>query len=338
MDPLVRNVVAAGVALGVGLLLGPLRRWGWLSGLLLGGAVGVAFAIGVADTARPWEGAPLMSLAVLVGWLALGSVARACGGAFSLGGMGGTALLSGALMGDLAAAALLAPQCEDPRDAAKVALVASAGGMLGPLGTPAGTLLVGADALWPLALVTALVAWPRGPAPEGNPMAAGVLALAAVLTAVVGPLVGLGAGLVGFLALSPRSALDGLRALPIAPALWLGTWTGLIWLARRAGLFVDLGVGLNRIEELAPGALAPGLALSGALVGALAGEPAGAMLGEAALTASVVPADPARLTWLAGGLAVGGLGPLLASGAWRAGLRTWGLQLLVLIAWVLILS
>lgn len=186
LDPLARNAAALGGLLGLTVLLGPARlRWPWLGPALALLALGTAAGLGALAPGAPLAPFPVEAALTLAGWFLLGSAARAAGGPRLPRHPGYAALLAGILMGDLAAAAWILPAVRDRALGARLAMVAAAGGLMSPIGTPARLLLSGLPELgWMPALLVLLV-FPLGStsAPE---LPRGRLAVSAVLLAVMG--------------------------------------------------------------------------------------------------------------------------------------------------------
>jgi hypothetical protein len=99
---------------------------------------------------------------VLLAWIEFGVIARWAGGFPVRGPLGPLALVGGAILGDIGASVLLAPRAATPLQKARVALTASAGAMLSPIGTPVTLLLVDPAAFGLLPIALAAISWPRG--------------------------------------------------------------------------------------------------------------------------------------------------------------------------------
>ncbi len=332
MAPGLAPALAAGLSggpLALALLLGrrgPAAAWA----LLIAAAV-AGWRLGV-YTAAPsllleWPWSPL---ALALGWLLVGAAARRCGG-LSLGpSLGLSALIGGALLGDVAAAGLIAGQVEDPRRAARAALVASAGAALSGIGTPATLLVARPGAIWPAALLCAAVAWPRGPGgarPAGRTGLTAGLAIAALISwwSPAGGLALAGGALLIAGAVPRLGRREALAAAQLAAV------AGLSWLAWRSGALGIAERGLGWAAALPGGGALP--ALAGWLAGAAGGEPAAALALAALGEAPLRPSWPGLGAAAAAGLSAGGLGPLLACGGLRAGWRIWLLQGATVAAW-----
>ncbi len=334
MDLLVRNATAGGVLLGLALLLGLGRRWSAVAVLPVLGAAGCAVAFHWVPVER-LAGAPVVELGTLSAWLLLGFAGRAARPMLPRSA-GLAALVAGALLGDLAAVALLAPRAQDGRTAVRIALVASAGGLLSPIGTPVTLLLVSSAEVAPLAVLLALVAWPGGCRidGEGSAPASALLAAIALFAAArpeLAPLVLVVGSVV--LGLMGRRSL-GLSKLPFEALAWVGAITFVAWSVRHSGLFEQALVGIEMVEQRAW--LDPLLFGAAFVFGAVAGEPAGALVVASMLDTAAHPLPPVALP-LAVGLGVGGLGPLLlCRGPLREALLPLSLQVAVALAWLVV--
>jgi hypothetical protein len=280
------------------------------------------------------------SLVLLGLWSILGATVR-LGGPLSLKGPPVVvAMLAGALLGELPAAALLSAGARSPAGAARLALAAAAGGMVGRVGDPA-LLLLGGDEpmillqLLPLAIVLGVMAAPRQddlPQTEAS-FGPRLWLLCAVAAAAAVPgwtHWAVGAGILGSLFLGRQR----LREIDLKPVVWVGSAAALGVIAVAGGA-PELGAtGLERIgEEL--GEWGPiGLSLAAALLAALTDGTAASIcvvgLLDRAMSLNI---DGARLA-LTAGLAVGGLGPLVVAGALRAGWKRWFLQVVVTVIYV----
>lgn len=343
MTNLILMSVAATVPLLLAGTLGNLRRGALWTGILLVAAI---------ITAAVQQNILLTDLPMLPGWTGLGggmllmvlwavygALARAAGGARLPGTASFGAVISGALLGELAATAILTANVEDRGVAARMALAASAGGFFGRLGNPAMLLLAEREpdmlfTLVPLGLLCALVVLPGAPmpTPPGRipvTVVSGITALAALIAgpyawmAVLIGCVGMGA-----LALSgERETIDWqlpLRALFVCMLVVLSASVGLPELA---------ALGLEENGETVGRLLKPVLAVVGALA-AMLGDTFGAgLFAEALLDRAHNFQIPGAAASLAAGVTVGGLGPLLIARAVRHGLLRWGIQIALAVAW-----
>jgi len=323
-------------------LLAGRARWGW-AWALIWAAVGVGALIMLSPPQlSPLGIAGELSagrLALLFGWYLYGALSREAAGRIPRRHLGAFALLGGALLGDLAAAAVIAGAVQDKRLAARAALVASAAGLLTGVGTAATLLVASPGALIAPAALAIAVAWPRGAeagavsggdgedGPWLRPLAP--LALIGLLSLWQAPLaLALGIVFVGW-----RTRLAGLKHLDWRPLVLLAAVTVAAWAAWRSGALWSAEWGIAWLASRAPGLAEPLLLLVGALIAALGGEPAAALVGAEILQAPLYPRFPELAGPLAAGLGLGGLGPLLISGGWRAGWRIWLGQLTAAVLW-----
>jgi len=333
VHPYVLNAVVGGVLAGAFLLFWQPRRWWWLVGIPVVAAIGCAIGLGWMP-ARPLDGAPTLEAGTLLAWLALGFAGRAAGPMLPRSA-GVAAVLGGALLGDLAAIALLSPRAPDGKTAVRMALVASAGALLSPIGTPVTLLLASPTELAPLAVLLALVAWPGGARVDGTgSVPASVVLLSTALLAAAWPdhvlwtLLG-GAALC---ALMGRSHLRTVK-LPLGGLAWVIGAAVVAWSARHSGAFAEVLISV----EWAQGAawLEPAAFGIGALAG-MGSEPAGALL-AASLVDTTAGGPPPQTLALAVGVAIGGLSPIaLTGGPWRAAVVPYLLQLLVALVWLMV--
>jgi hypothetical protein len=257
--------------------------------------------------------------------------------------------VGGAAFGGPAVALGLAPG-RPPREAARLALLACAGGLCGPLGSAPMFALVQpglTSVLAPLGLALGLVlgihrrqgceATPA-PAPGAGPrllLAAAVPAWA--LAVLVSPGAGLGLALaVVFVA----NLLPGRR--PAAQAeperlAWLGAAVLLVLLLVPAGTLDLLAWSLPDLRIEAGSLLAPGAGLAGFVAGALVPAVPLGLAGALAFSSDPAALDLSVRAPLLAGLAVGGAGwPLLLAGpgVLRAGFGRWLVAVGLLVAWL----
>ena len=148
MSPVVTGIIIATVPLlGLG-LFGP---WRWRLGAALPlviGAFAAAASAGVVVFSDLWvvpQGLGMAStLTMALLWIAFGAVARTAGPLRIPGPPWLVALVMGAGLGEVAAAAILSAGASSPKGAARLALAAAGGGMVGRLGDPA-LLLIAKD-------------------------------------------------------------------------------------------------------------------------------------------------------------------------------------------------
>lgn len=243
--------------------------------------------------------------------------------------------LAGALFGEVSGAALAAGGVSDRRAAASLALAASAGGLLGRVGDP--VLLALGDRVplgWfvPLALILWAVAARGAPSerlPEGDRRVT-ALGLVVALGAAALPSFAWLIVAVGAAALLGWGLKRGAARAPLAQQLGLALGSVvLVLVAISAGL---VGLSARGLAEAvaflgpAPPAL---LAAGGALVGGLLDGPATGLVAAALLDRSMDMTFLGFEVPIALGAAAGGLGPLLAVGAARAGARRWLLSMIV---------
>lgn len=334
MELFFRNAAIAGGLLGLTLLCGLARKRPWVALIPIVGAVSCALGFHWLP-AEPLTGAPVLEFTTLATWLLLGFAGRTAQPMLPRSA-GMAALLGGALLGDLAAIALLAPRAPNGRTAVRMALVASAGGLLSPIGSPVTVLFASPAELAPLAALLALVAWPGGERVEGEgsaPASALLLATALFTTATPTwtPLILLG-GSALMLAMGARRAK--VTPVPWGALAWIGGVAVVAWSARHAGLSEQLLFGLESVEGAAW--LTPALFGGAFVVAAVGGEPGGALM-AASILDTTAHALPRFDLALAVGLGVGGLGPVLLSrGPWREALIPLTLQVAVALAWLMV--
>lgn len=233
----------------------------------------------------------------------------------------------GALLGEVPAAAILSSGATDRKAAARLALGAAAGGLVGRLGDPA-LLLLGERApslawqLLPTAGVALVLAGPR----RGDLALAGgdrrVTAVAAA-TALLALIPGLApwALLAGGAALGGIAWKKGQKEPPAGELAWVAASVVLVLGAVAGGLSELTASSLEWLDGLW-GHLPAGLmvALSG-LAALLVDGPAVALYGASVMDRALSFSDPlSTLRAVAVGAALGGLGPLVAAGAVRAGI------------------
>lgn len=331
MEELVRNGVVLGGLLAVGLLAARWRRGVWVAWAALVLAVPAAVWLGVLG--RTWlPAAPLEPLLGVVGWIAFTQLAARAGGPRIAGPAWLVAWVVGALVGDWGAALLLAPLAPDKATGARWVLAALAGALLLPCGTSA-LLLLGttAELRWFGVLLLA-IAWPRGRvANEGT---ARVTALVLIIAAVswwrpdFAPPVLWGAA--AFLAITER---PGFGALPGRRLVVLVALAGLVGLARLSGALSEARSGLEvALDSFGAGAAA-GVTAIAAVFSALGTEEAASLVATWTLDSTGQLTEPGLAPALALGLAIGGIGPLVAAGLFREGWRRWALGVVVACAY-----
>lgn len=361
-----RNALATGLMLaGLALVVNRRRRGFWAAGLAVISVVVSIYLEVVVQVSDAWMLPSYTGLArpsaMLVTWAAWGVALWAAERRPSIPGPPiVTAPLMGALVGSLPAAALLSRAARDRKAAARLALAAAAGGMVGRVGNPA-LLVLGLREPWvawglaPLAAACLAVAAPRrGDLVPGEGDSAASAALhesapsavapgdprlsaVAVAVALVALLPG-GAlwALVGGVALTVGLGLRRWRRIDSEPLLWAIASVGLVLLAVAGGAADMVAWGLEELQLQAAQWMPAVLGAGGAVLAALTGGPASALFSVAvldrALSLRVVGAPVA----LAAGLAAGGLGPLVVSGGLRAGWSRWLVQVLLAVGWAVI--
>jgi len=355
MEGAVTDVIEVAVGVGAPLILlavvGPWRRRRAVVALVLGLlAVGGAMVAGVLVPGDLVALPGLMGLSggvgALLAWGAFGGLAAAAGGLRLPGPAVLVAAVSGALLGELGAAAALAAVARDRQGAARLSLAAMGGALLGRIGDPALVLLGdrlpgGPLALAPLAVGMILIAAPRrehlqpGAGSWAVTVVAGATALAAVLLPTQTALVlGLGAAAMGGVAAlrqGPRLLSD--PAL-LGPLLWTAGG-GLLALVATAGGIPGLAAqGIEEIVENLGHGFLPAAAGVSALLSALLDGPTASLLLTATLDRCLFIRGDSLALAVAAGAAAGGLGPLVVSGGLRAGALRWLLQVLLALAWV----
>ena len=313
MDALIQTALIGGGYLLCPLLLG---RWSsaWLVGFIA--VVGAAFyavridALSLAAIVHSTSLQPVLMVLVWVGFVhvawrvcahsdsnterAGGKVASWRSMMASRLGLGGCVVASTLFIGDVAAALVWASGESDSRQRSRIALTASAAGLLSPLGT-ASTLLLGDRALRvPLGFLLLAMSWPRGrAAPQGT------------------------AGL-------PSLKRSLAWMLAIGMLCCIADTCGTLSLARE---------GLGWLETRVPYSLAGVWALTGSALAALGGEEAAALVASVVLADGQGVGIPNVTLALGSGLAVGGLAPLLVTGCLRVGWRLWLTQVVTAAVW-----
>lgn len=344
--------IAGGAVVGVlGLLILAWRRaFRWAPLLWLLAAVGLSVGLGLhpfgEGRSRLWWAAllhpPGLSLLLLA--LMYSRLERHLAPAASPA----NAVLGGFFLGAWPTVAVLAPAAADPRQAARLALVASAAAAASPLGSPLPLLVADADptySAWAAvpAAVAIAVAWPRRSRPTGSglpwpALAAGAAGIAACW--IAGPL--LGATVAAALTLllvrgTPRQGPGPLGAG------WLVTLAVSAHVVASAfhvsGLAHLVGRSMQELQEWAPSWAAYALGLCGVAAAVLA-DPflVGAGLERADHTWFGLPADQRYLLTL--GAALTPVPALLVArahhgrGVLRAAFLPGLLQVAVVVGWI----
>lgn len=343
MSSIITAVVAATAPLmGLRLLSG--YRWRWVAGLvLLGVSISVGFGLGILGIEDLWV-VPLgvgmgESLLLTLLWILFGAVARTAGPICIPGPPWLTAVLMGAGIGEVPAAAILSAGAKTPAGAARLALAAAGGGMVGRIGDPAMLVLTqdSPSTLLSMAPLGLLLAWLVRPSVEDliAPAATSKVKVGLVISvAVVATLPGMTAvGLVvgilglGLIAHERRGHID------LAGSVWQVCAVGLALLAVVGGAPELAAQGLEVSFELLGWLAPPLMVAASALLTAFTDSTAMALIAQAITDRSMALPAESIVTPLATGVAVGGLAPLIAAGAFRAGLKLWGLQVVVAVLW-----
>ena len=344
MESVITGIVVCSAPL---LVLGMVSPWSWR---LIGGVVvtvfglGAAIAVGALGLSDLWivpVGVGMnMALVTTLVWCVFGAVARTAGPLNIPGPPWLMAMVMGAVLGEVPAAAILSVGARSPQGAARLALAAAGGGMVGRVGDPALLVLTEGHpmimlTLAPLGVLCAYIARPKAEdvvEPEsGNILRTRLVFFVACLAMVPGATVlALLAGVVvlAFMAEDRRGPVD------LASPLWSVLGMMLALVAIVGGLAEQIATGLEKVAELADWMGPPVLTLLAALCTALSDSTAMALLAEGTLdrAASLRTLDVRYA--LTAGVAVGGLAPLIAAGSVRNGLRLWLVQVLLTVVWL----
>ncbi len=165
MDPLIRNAIAGGALLLLALLAGRSRHRvaiGWVCATI---SLALAGVWGFLDPVALRHDPTWPALGRLWAWVAFSMLAAApVARLLARGPLGVRCVLLSALVGDVAATLWLAGRESSPSTRTRIALTASATGLVSPLATPS-TLLLGTDSSrWLLVGVLWALCWPRGAA------------------------------------------------------------------------------------------------------------------------------------------------------------------------------
>ena len=343
MSSAIAGIVASTVPL---LVLGLLSHGRWrlpAAAVLVAASFAIAGSKGVVMLEDLWV-LPLGlgmtdQLVLLLLWCLLGSAARAVGPISIPGPTWLTPLLMGAGMGEVPAAAMLSLSAKTPQGAARLALTAAAGAMLGRLGDPAMLILLEGHpqatlAILPLGLVIAVIVRPR--ADDVHSWDGRVTALHGVLLAVIVAAAVPGLTLWAILAgigLFVYWSREGQRPLELATPAWQMAALVLAVLAIGGGAAEQAAVGLELSVELLGEWAPPILVGATALLAALTDGLAMAVFSQGIIDRAMSLDAGLLVAPMAAGVAVGGLGPLVAAGALKAGWRLWLLQVLAAVLW-----
>jgi hypothetical protein len=343
MSPVQLGVLASALPLVVFGVVG-FTRWRLVGGLVVVmSAFAVAFNLGIVGLSDIWAvplGVGMTEVLVLaVLWMIFGALARTAGPISVPGPPWLSAMVMGATLGEVPAAAILSAGAASPAGAARLALCAAGGGMLGRLGDPA-MLIIAHDnpaavvAIFPLGLVCAWLARPRQVdlfCPEDSSPKRTIFVLGVAVVAAF-PGLTFGALAVGICGLA-FLAKDSRETLNLSGLLWQILAISLALLAVVGGLAELAAQGLETVVELLDWWAPPLLVASCALLTALSDATAMSVLMTGVVDRSMSLDSAAVVAPMAVGVAVGGLGPLLAAGALRAGWRLWVLQVAVAVLW-----
>lgn len=341
------SLIKAAVALGWPMLLAGIlaatRRGGWsLLALLIAAYVG-GLVFGAIQPTDPlyllsWTGLGHSAL-LLVLWTVYAALARVAGGARIPGPALLGAVLSGAILGEIAAAALVAANAEDRRSAARLALAASAGGLLGRLGDPV-MLLVAAErpsvtlAVAPLALLCTLVLLPGGalslPTGRWSVTVVGGLTAAGAVLLGTHAWIALIAGSIGLAVLSGPARV---RSAPWHLPVYAAVICGLVTFAAAGGVPELAAEGIEFLQRWMGESLKPALALVAALLAMLLDSTGAALMADAVLDRAMSLSTSGVPAAIAAGAAIGGIGPLVIVGAVRAGLWRLLVQVGIVALW-----
>jgi hypothetical protein len=343
MSAVITGIVATTAPL---LLLGLAAVWRWrLVGAMVVAvaAIAAAVALGIVAPSDLWV-VPMglgmgESLILVLLWTAFGAVARTAGPLRVPGPPWLVAVAMGAGLGEIPAAAILSAGASSPKAAARLALAAAGGAMIGRVGDPAMLLLTGGHptlvaALIPLGLAMAMVARPQAEdlvaSIPGNQARTAVVAC--VVAAGLVPMLTPWALLVGMLALG-LLAQDRRGHVDLAHVGWqlIAVLVGV--LAIVGGAADQAAFGLEWGVELADWMGPPVLVAAAALLTAMTDATAMAMVAVGIVDRALSLDTMSILPGLTAGIAVGGLAPLIAAGSVRAGLKIWLLQVVLAVAW-----
>ncbi len=343
MTAVIAGIVATTVPL---VLLGLVAAWRWrliAAAVIVLGAIGAGLSLGILAPTDLWvvpQGLQMAEPLVLVLlWTLFGAVARTAGPLAVPGPAWLVAMLMGAGLGEIPAAAILSAGAATPKGAARLALAAAGGGLIGRMGDPALLILAGDHpgllaGLVPLGIVCALVARPSSDdlvlAEDGNRARTAVVFLVAVAALVPGVApwaIGGGCLALGLMAQDRRGHVD------LSGMAWQLCAVVAAGLAVVGGAAEQVASGLEWAAELADWMAAPALTLMSAILTALTDGTGMAVFAAATVERAVSVDSMTLLPGLTAGIAVGGLAPLIAAGAVRPGLKIWLIQVGLAVLW-----
>jgi hypothetical protein len=279
-------------------------------------------------------------VALLLLWGIYGSLVRTVGFA-TVGPPWLMAPILGALIGELGAAAVMGVLAEDRSSAARLAVAASGGAMLGRVGDPALLLLAERAGghlpltIVPLALACVLVGMPwkarlRDDALRTGDRRLGWVTLGVFLVALEAPVWALGGGVLLAAALTFRN----LPHFEWREPLWVFGSVGLVLVAVSSGLVELAATGLEAGSTNLDWFAIPPLFAAAAVLAALIGAPGVVLFVAALIDRALDLRMEGFATACAVACAVGPLGPLVVAGALRKGFGRWLVQVLIGMAWV----
>jgi len=281
---------------------------------------------------------------VLLAWVEFVHLARWAGGFPIRGPLGPLAFLGGAFLGEIGAVLLLAPRAPTAGLKARVALTASAGALMSPIGSPVTLLLVEPGTFGWLPLALAALSWPSGWA-QDDPNApalpltstglnrnAGVL-LAVIVGLIWGPsdLWVLAFGCLGLMLLNLRSR--GKPKTPWGAEVWICALAVLCLLSVSSGAFWEVKEGIALAMNHFPDWAASALVGAAALLSIAGTEEGAVLVAHSIQDTGFSTLDPHVWRLVGAGIAVGGITPLLMAKAFRAGFWIWILQLGLVLLW-----
>jgi hypothetical protein len=343
MSPMMFGLLASSlplVALGV---VSPIRWRLPAAVVVVAGAVLAGSHLGILGFTDLWKlpiGVGMTDTLVLtVLWLIFGVVSRAVGPIAVFGPPWVTAMVMGAVLGEVPAAAILSGGAKTPGGAARLALSAAGGGMIGRMGDPAMLMLMDGhtDAMLAIAPLGVFLAWLMRPAAEDlvKPSEASRLRLGLLIgVALIAAIPGLTASALiagilglGLMAQARRCPLD-----LAGPAWQLLAAIGAL-IAVAGGTPELAAQGLELVTELLDWWAPPLMVLATAILTALTDATAMSLVATAIVERAMSLDQTLVVAPLAVGVSVGGLAPLVAAGALRAGLKLWLLQVAVAVIW-----